>query len=342
MSSSKILIAPDSFKECLSSPEVAAVLAAAVRERRPDAEVVECPLADGGEGTLDVLARALGAEIRETIVADPLGRPVPARYGVAGETAVLEVSQACGIQLLTQEERNPMVAHTQGVGELLLEGYGKGCRHFIVGLGGTVTCDGGAGMLSVPGVKAALRDSTVDLLCDVDTPFLGPQGAVRVFAPQKGAQMKDLDMLEERMTEVADHIRQETGTDVSYLKGAGAAGGLAGALIAYSNARYLPGAQFVMELTGFDAALRGVCLIITGEGKSDAQTLLGKVPCAVLRQARGIPVALLSGKIENRPALEQAGFHPIIEVSPRHLPLPEALQKDCVTANLQRAVGSFL
>ncbi len=341
MNLSKILIAPDSFKECLSSPEVAAVLAAAVREHWTRAEVVEMPLADGGEGTLDVLAKALGADIRDTSVSDPLGRPVQARYGVAGGTAIIEIAQACGLSLLAPAERNPLVASSRGVGELLMTAYKEGCRHFIVGLGGSATCDGGAGMLEIPGLKE-VKDITMELLCDVDAPFVGSEGAARVFAPQKGASAQDVEVLESRMVQLADTIRQETGVNVAHLPGAGAAGGLGGAFMAYWNARRERGIERILELVGFEKALEGTSLILTGEGKSDAQTLMGKVPMGVLRHAKRIPVALLSGRIENRPQLEQAGFSPIIEITPRSLTLSEALQPETARHFLQEACTKLL
>ncbi|MCR5018655.1 MAG: glycerate kinase, partial [Bacteroidales bacterium] len=182
-----ILVAPDSFKECLSSREVARAISSALGERFPGAEIVEMPLADGGEGTVDVVTRALGGSICRAMVCGPIGMPVDALYGIAGDTAVIEVAQACGLQLLKASERNPLTATSRGVGEVLLAARERGCRHFLIGLGGTATCDGGAGMLSVPGLREAMAGASVELLCDVDNPFLGPRGAARVFAPQKGA-----------------------------------------------------------------------------------------------------------------------------------------------------------
>ena len=334
----RILIAPDSYKECLSSQEVAAAIASAARERWPHAQVVEIPLADGGEGTLDVLTAALGAECCEARVSDPLGRPVPARYGVAGETAVIEIAQACGLPLLKPSERNPLIASSRGVGELVMAAYRKGCRHLIVGLGGSATCDGGAGMMEVPGIKDIVKELSVELLCDVDAPFIGPLGAARVFAPQKGASPQDVETLEERMTVLARAIRQETGTDVAHLPGAGAAGGLGGAFMAYFKARMVPGIEKVLELVHFRDAAQGADLIITGEGKSDAQTLQGKVPYGVLKHAGGVPVALLSGRVESRTQLLQAGFRELVEVSPRELPLSVVMEADNARQNLGKAV----
>ena len=222
----KIIVAPDSFKECLTASEVAQVLASALRVRFPEAEVVEIPLADGGEGTLEVLVRALGGTIVPEKVHDPLDRWVQACYGVWDNTAILEVAQACGIQLVKPEERNPFKADTRGVGELLLAARARGCRRFIVGLGGTVTCDGGRGMLSVPGVRELLRKAEVELLCDVQVPLTGPTGAIRLFGPQKGASPAHVEVLEAEMLQWAAQMREETGVDVLARPGAGAAGGL--------------------------------------------------------------------------------------------------------------------
>ena len=317
---------------------VAKTIAQAVMELCPDVLAVELPLADGGEGTLDILVHPMKARIEEIQVHNPLGRLITARYGIAEKTAIIEVAEACGLQLLAQEERNPLIASSKGVGELLVDAYNKGCRHFIICLGGSATCDGGAGMMSVHGLKEILGSCTVELLCDVDAPFVGDNGAARVFAPQKGASAHDVGVLENRMAHLAHVILEETGVDVANMPGAGAAGGLGGALMAYGNAKVSNGALRVMQLCGFQEAVKDANLIITGEGKSDAQTLMGKVPFAVLKHSRGVPVALLSGRIEDRTALEQAGFRIIVEITPRDLPLQSALYPDITALNISQAV----
>lgn len=336
----KIVIAPDSFKECMSSPQVAAAMGEAVRRRWPEAQVLEIPLADGGEGTLEVLAKAMHARPMQARVHDPLGRIIQARYAMAGDTALIEVARAVGLSLLSPAERNPLKASSAGLGELLLAAHGQGCRHFIIGLGGTATCDGGTGMLSVPGI-GKLKDAGFELLCDVDAPFLGPRGAARVFAPQKGAGPEAVEMLEARMQEQAARLLAETGMDVSGMPGAGAAGGLAGALMAVFGGRRVSGIARVLDLVRFKENIRDADLLITGEGKSDAQTLMGKVPMGVLQNAGGIPVALLSGRIEDRPALERAGFNPVLEVSPRSLPLSQAMNPRTTAQNLSRAIMAW-
>lgn len=340
----RIVIAPDSFKECLPAREVAASMAQAARSRWPDFEVVELPLADGGEGTLDVLAAALEAELRWADVHDPLGRPVQARYAVKGEAAVIETAQAVGLNLLAPSERNPLKASSRGLGELLLQAWQDGCRHFIIGLGGTATCDGGKGMLEVSGIEA-LKGARFELLSDVDAPFVGPRGAARVFAPQKGATLRDVEVLEQQMLAQAKNLFRETGVDVADLPGAGAAGGLGGAFIAFFGARLYPGIDRILDLVHFEEQLIGASLVITGEGKSDTQTLMGKVPYGVLlrvrKAGRGIPAALLSGRIEDRAVLARAGFGPIVEVSPRDLPLRAALAPETTRRNLLHAVSTL-
>ena len=334
----KLILAPDSFKGCLPAREVAAVLGAAVRGRHPDWEVVELPLADGGEGTLDVLDVALGGEVRTAQVSDPLGRPVRARFGLAGGTAIVEVAEACGLQLLRPEERDPLRATTRGVGELLLAARAAGATHFLVGLGGTATCDGGSGMLEVPGLREALKACKIELLSDVENPLVGPTGAARVFAPQKGASPEAVTLLERRLEAQAADIFARTGRDVRLLPGAGAAGGLGAAFLGCFDAICVRGIDRVLEAVGFGKHLPGTDMVITGEGKSDSQTLRGKVPFGVLRHAGGVPVALLSGRIEDRDALAAAGFRRLVQVSPDTLPTEVAMQAKTATENLRRSV----
>lgn len=338
----KILIAPDSYKECLSSAQVAAGMAEAVRERLPDASLVLLPMADGGEGTLDVLSAALQARVYQAEVHDPLGRKVQARLGIAGTTAILEVAQACGLQLLSAGERNPLRASSRGVGELLLAAHGKGCTRLLVGLGGSAICDGGRGMLEVAGVRELLGQLQVELLCDVDAPLLGPRGAARMFAPQKGASPEEVEILEGQMQDWTRQVRSDTGVSLEDLPGAGAAGGLGGAFMAYSQAHFSPGIQRILDLCDFDRACQGAQLILTGEGRSDAQTLMGKVPYGILQRAGNLPVALLSGRIDDAAILSRAGFARLIEVSPRSLPLQQALQPASALHHLRLAVHRCL
>lgn len=337
----KVIVTPDSFKGCLPAKEVARLMADALRKRHPGWEIRELPLADGGEGTLEVLLPALGGHLADAVVQDPLGRPIRAKFGLSGPTAVVEVAEACGLRLLDQEERNPLTSSTYGVGQLLLAAREAGARHFLIGLGGTATCDGGEGMLQVPGLRQALEGCTLELLCDVENPFVGPNGAARVFAPQKGASPADVEVLESRLTCFAEKLLDATGVDVRNLPGAGAAGGLGGALMACFGAQKVSGIGRVLELLHFQNLLEGADLIISGEGKSDSQTLMGKVPWGVLQCAKGIPVVLASGRIENGEHLLEAGFSRLIELSPREMSLEEAVKPDVAARNIFSALASL-
>lgn len=340
----KVVVAPDSYKECLPAREVAAAMAEAVLAACPSAEVIQIPLADGGEGTMDVLAEALGATFIEADVSDPLGRIITTRFAAVGQTGIIEVSQACGLSLLKLSERNPLIASSKGAGELIMAAYHNGCRHLIIGIGGSATCDGGAGMLSVPGIKEALKSITVELLCDVDNPFVGLEGAARVFAPQKGASPSGVEILERRMELLASQMKEETGIDVSQAPGAGAAGGIGGALMAYVQATYASGIDKVMQLVGFDSAAKDADLIITGEGRSDMQTLKGKVPFGVLRHSKGKTVALISGAIDEsaRQSLAAAGFQAIHAATPPGVPLDVAMTPSIAIANIRSAVEAAI
>lgn len=341
----KIIAAPDSFKDCLSAPQVADAIASALEEQRAcgrlpaGTEILRFPVADGGEGTATLLTEALGGQTVPCEVSGPLGTPVEARYGVAGSTAVIEIAEACGLQRLRPEERDPLRTTTRGVGQLLLDARRNGCDKFLVCLGGSATCDGGAGMLEVPGLAEAMRGAQVTLLCDVDNPFLGPDGAAQVFAPQKGASPADVAILEARMKAMASRLARETGTDVSGLPGAGAAGGLGGAFMACFQAKRQSGIDAVLDALQFDKALEGAALVITGEGRSDRQTLAGKAACGVLRRSGDVPVALLAGRIDDPAALRSAGFSMLVEVSPRDLPLSAALLPGVATSNIRSAVA---
>ncbi|MBR6270329.1 MAG: glycerate kinase [Bacteroidales bacterium] len=347
----KIVIAQDSFKDCLSARAAADAFADAVRGVVPGCEVVTIPLADGGEGTAQILTSGLGGQMSEALVSDPLGRRVKAAFGVVGHTAVIEVCSACGIQLLSPAERNPLNANSFGVGELLLSARKRACRTFLVGLGGTAVCDGGEGMMSVPGIRESLKGCSFELLCDVDNPFIGPRGAARVFAPQKGATPQETEILEKKMTLRAETILKDTGVDVRDMPGAGAAGGLSGALMAYFGATTGYGISRILEIVGFARKAAGADLVITGEGKSDSQTLAGKVPYGVLKSAQripsgssgnGIPVAVFSGRVEDEEKLLSAGFRAAIPVSPEDMPVAIATNPSVAAENIRQAIRRFL
>lgn len=340
----KIVIACDSYKGCLSSSEVACAAAKGVAEVYPDCEIVRLAVADGGEGTVDALVETLGGHLECAEVSDPLGRPIKAVYGVAGDLAIIESAAACGLTLLTKEERNPLITTTKGLGELILAAIDHGCRRFLVGLGGSATNDGGMGMISTDGFLERARGLSFTVACDVDTPYIGAHGASRVFGPQKGASEQDVEVLEERLRGYALKILADTGIDVSDMAGAGAAGGLGGAFRAYLGAELKRGVDLVLDQIGFDNIIDGADLVITGEGCSDYQTLKGKTAAGVLERAKrkGIPVMLVSGAIRDGQMLRDGGFGVIAAASPQGMSLAEAMRPETAEHNIYETVKRLL
>lgn len=340
----KIVIACDSYKGCLSSSQVADAATKGVTEVFPDCEITKLAVADGGEGTVEALVTTLGGHIEWTEVSDPLGRPVKAAYGIAGDLAIIESAAACGLTLLTKEERNPLITTTKGLGELILAAIDKGCRRFLIGLGGSATNDGGMGMVGVPGFLEKTRGVEFTVACDVDTPYIGKNGASRVFGPQKGASAQDVEVLEERLRGYALKIMEDTGIDVSNMAGAGAAGGLGGAFRAYLGAELKRGVDLVLDQIDFDSAIVGADLVITGEGCSDYQTLKGKTAAGVLERAKrkGIPVMLVSGAIRDGQMLRDGGFGIIAAASPKEMSLAEAMRPETAEHNIYETVKRLL
>jgi len=325
----KIVVATDSFKGSMRSDEAGSIIAEALRESLQDAEIKVIPVADGGEGTTDAVVRATGGEVKEVVVADPLGEPTTAHYGMLpdGETAVMEMASASGIELVSTDRLNPMKATTFGTGELMRTAIAAGVRKIILGIGGSATVDGGAGMaqalgfrllaedgsecgrggevlatiaaIETDGVVPALADCRIQVACDVTNPLLGERGAARVFGPQKGATPEMVELLEEGLASLGQ-VWMNGGllTDV-ISPGDGAAGGLGAGLRAFCGAEMASGADLVADITGFDAEIRDTQILVTGEGQTDEQTADGKL-CAVLAaKARraGARTILISGAL---------------------------------------------
>src|SRR5256714_971088 len=326
----RVVIAPNAFKGSLSALDAAKAIGEGVRAVASDADLVLVPIADGGDGTVEALVAATGGERRTVRVRGPLGEPVEADYGLidSGSTAVIEMAKAAGLALLPSHERDPRITSTYGVGELLQHAYGQGARHFIVGIGGSATNDGGAGVgqalgyhlldegghelppgglalkrlarIQADGVPARWKEAEVEVACDVTNPLTGPSGASAVYGPQKGATPAMVAELDAALHHFAEVIRRDLGVDVEQLPGAGAAGGLGAGLVAFTGARLRPGAEMVMEALNLDERLQGADLVITGEGRLDSQTArFGKGPAAVARHARhaGIPVVGIGGSV---------------------------------------------
>lgn len=350
---SKYIIAMDSLKGCLSSKEVGQAVAEALTQADADARATVFTVSDGGEGMLEAFTEAIGGSIERAYVHDPLMRRVWAEYGVTpGGTAVIETARACGLTLVDAVERNPLRATTYGVGELVAAAIGRGCRKFIIGLGGSGTSDAGIGMLRALTDRLAPRGGTIDdalrgelgrcsftLACDVDNPLCGADGATMVFARQKGATPEMLPLLEKRAERFARASAAHFGFDRSTLPGAGAAGGLGYAFMQYMGAETRPGADLLLDLCGFDDALRGATCVITGEGHADRQTLMGKLPMRVMARAKakGVPTWLLAGRVDDKESLLEAGFDKAESITPDGMTLAEAIRKDVALRNLRSA-----
>lgn len=344
----KIILAFDSFKGCLSAPQACEAAALGVRRVCPDAEVVQLPLSDGGEGLVECLVHALELQWVEAEVHDPLMRPLRARYAVSadGSTAFIEMAAAAGLTLLDVAERNPMLATTYGVGELLLDAVRRGCHRVVMGIGGSATCDAGEGMLQA--LQGALPlPLQITVACDVRNPLYGPEGAAYVFAPQKGASPMQVQQLDERLRRFAALSEAERGISPQYAyhPGAGAAGGLGYALMAYLDAELRSGIDLVLTHLRFDQQLADATLVLTGEGSSDSQTLMGKVPQGVLQRSlrHGVPVHLLSGAVSDVEALLQVGFASVRSINASDSrPLSVLLQPSVASANLAETVAMVI
>jgi glycerate kinase len=302
-----ILIAPDSFKGSLTSVEVARGLADGWRATRPEDVILQCPLADGGEGTCAAIAAAGGWSWQAARVHDPLGRPIVAPWllSLDGARAVIEMAQASGLSRVAPDERDALAATSAGTGELLRAAIDAGAREIVLGIGGSATTDGGRGLLDVLlAGDERLADVELEVACDVSNPLLGPDGAAAVYGPQKGASRTDVAVLDERNAAWADELESREGRQERNTPGAGAAGGVGFALLAVQDRfrafALRPGVELAMDATDFEGKLAATDLVITGEGRIDAQTGFGKTALGVARraQAAGVPCIAVGGGVE--------------------------------------------
>ncbi|WP_434776513.1 glycerate kinase [Pseudomonas oryzihabitans] len=369
----KIVIAPDSFKESLSAAGVARALARGLRQALPEAQLIECPLGDGGEGTLDAVLAATDGEVREAQVTGPLGEAVTARWGWLAEqrTAFVEMASASGLELVPKARRDVRVATSRGTGELLQAALDAGAERLVLAIGGSATNDGGAGLLQALGARlldaqgqalapggaalanlvsidlAALHprlaEVAVVIAADVDNPLCGPQGASHVFGPQKGASPEQVQELDGALAHFATITAATLGRDVREQPGAGAAGGVGFAALAFLGATFRPGIEVVADLVGLKEALTGADLALTGEGRLDGQTLRGKTPAGVLRlaQRQGVPVVAVAGSLgEGYDALYEQGLTAAFSLVPGPLSLDEALaQAEVLLERTARDIG---
>ncbi len=327
----KIVIAPDSFKENMTSLEVATAIEKGIMQVFPEAECLKVPMADGGEGTVQSLVDATNGRIVHKTVVGPLGNPVNAHYGFLGDstTAVIEMAEASGLPLVPKDKRNPLETTTYGTGELIAAALDEGVKKIIIGIGGSSTNDGGAGMAQALGAKLIdnqgnqisnhagggilntiaqidisdldprIKETEILVACDVDNPLCGDRGASAVFGPQKGASPEMVNTLDANLGHFANIIKSHLGKDVKDITGAGAAGGLGAGLVAFCDATMQSGVDIVIEATKLEQALEGATLAITGEGKVDFQTAFGKTPSGVAKTAKkaDIPVVAIGGAL---------------------------------------------
>jgi glycerate kinase len=325
----KIAIAPDAFKGTLTALEAAACIERGLRRVLRNISVCRIPMADGGDGTVRAIVDATNGRLKRAKVHDPLGRPIWAKYGITGigSTAVIEMAAASGLVLLEPSERNPTSTTTRGTGDLIRASLRARVQKILVGIGGSATIDGGMGMARALGVRfldndgrevpegggslgklaridmsgrlSALRRVKIEVACDVDNPLTGPTGAARVYGKQKGATSEQIRSLDQNLKHFARIVHRDLGVDMEPVPGAGAAGGLGAGLMAFLDAELRPGIDVVATAIGLPRRLRGCDLVITGEGRSDGQTLHGKAPMGVIREAckQGIPVVVISGSL---------------------------------------------
>ena len=350
----KIIVAIDSFKGCLTSAEANQAASEGVLLGMPDARVVQVPVSDGGEGFLEAFHAAMGGRLLDVNVKDPLMRTTVAQYLVQGDTAVIEMAKASGLTLLKPEERNPMVATSYGTGQLVVDAVRRGCKHIIVGLGGSATSDCGIGMLrAIIDAMAKhgcwddvheLDDVRFTIATDVTNPLCGENGAAHVFAPQKGASHDDVLVLDARAKRFAEASAKHHGRDCQNMPGAGAAGGLGYAFLQYMNAECRSGIDLLLDTIHFDDLLQGADLVITGEGSADRQTLMGKLPFGILQRAKqqDVPVMLIAGCIADEQQLLAAGFARVVCINPPDLPLEIAMQPETAKENIRRIISTTL
>jgi len=370
----KIVIAPDSFKESLTALQVADAIEAGMREIWPDAVYVKVPVADGGEGTVQAMIDATGGRRVDVRVTGPLGRAVDAFYGEAGGVAVIEMAAASGLEGVPPDLRDPRTATSRGTGELIRAALDAGARRFVLGVGGSATNDGGAGMLQALGVRLLdadgkdlgpggaelarldrvdvsgldprVREAEFRIACDVDNPLIGPRGASAVFGPQKGATPAMVAQLDAALAHYADVIQRQDGTmrgqDIAQLPGAGAGGGIAAAMVVFLKGQLKPGVEIVTEAVGLDAAVRDADLVVTGEGRIDGQTVNGKTPMGVARIARrhGKPVVAIGGSLAaDADAVHAHGIEVVTAAVARPCSVAEALAAGA--DNLRRAARNL-
>jgi glycerate 2-kinase len=365
----KFILAPDSFKESMTAKRAALAMEEGIRRVFPDAECVIIPMADGGEGTVQSLVDGTKGIFVEVEVTGPLGEKVKAEYGLLrnGQTAVIEMASASGIELIKKVDRNPLITTTFGTGELIKHALNLGAKNILIGIGGSATNDGGVGMLQalgvsfkdkesqeipygggnlgrihsidLSGIDKRLYSTKIEVACDVTNPLIGKNGASYIFGPQKGASPEVVEELEQNLSHYAQMIKVLLGIDIAKIEGSGAAGGLGAGLLAFLNADLKKGINLVIEHTRLKERMVGASYVFTGEGSIDGQTVYGKTPFGVASTAKKlkIPVIAFAGKIgKELDVLYGHGFTSIVSILKELTPIDEALKMG--SANLADAV----
>ncbi|MEQ6388467.1 glycerate kinase [Bacillaceae bacterium S4-13-58] len=356
----KIVIAPDSFKESMTALEAAHSIERGLKKALPNAEYVKVPMADGGEGTVQSLVDATGGSLIYIEVTGPLGNKVDSFFGILGDgkTAVIEMAAASGLHQVPMNQRNPLITTTKGTGDLILAALDKGVEHIIIGIGGSATNDGGAGMAQALGVKLLdsegnsvdygggelqriekidlseldprVKDVKIEVACDVDNPLTGERGASAVFGPQKGATPEMVQTLDRNLKHYAAKIKEFVGMDIEYVEGAGAAGGLGAGLMAFLSAELKRGVDIVIDAVQLEKQVQGATFVITGEGRIDRQTIYGKTPIGVAKVAKkfDIPVFGVAGLLgEESEVVYDYGIDALFSIVPGAIPLEVAMEK---------------
>ncbi|MGG3885723.1 glycerate kinase [Brevibacillus panacihumi] len=356
----RVVVAPDSFKGSISARDLCAAARRGIHAVDPEIEVIELPLADGGEGTVENMVYSTKGQTRLVQVNDPLGRPIRAVYGILGDdaTVIIEMAQASGLPLLRPDERNPLITSSFGTGELIVHALNEGYRKFIIGLGGSATNDGGVGMLKalgasfydqddvllpkggasleklsymdLSGLDKRLQESTFTIASDVNNPLCGANGASAVFGPQKGATPEMVQRLDMALSRFADVVEKQLGVDVRHLPGSGAAGGMGAGLLAFLHAEFKSGIELVMDAIQFEQNIQVADLIITGEGKLDEQTMAGKVIAGVCKKAKPyqIPTIAICGGMElTSEQMDEIGLLAGFSIVPKPCSLDEAMEQ---------------
>lgn len=369
----KFVLAPDSFKESMTSMEACLAMEKGIKKVFKDAECIKVPMADGGEGTVDALVNATEGKFIEIEVTNPLGKKIKANYGILGDgkTAVIEMAKASGIELIDRSERNPYVTTTYGTGEIIKDAVNKGIKHILIGIGGSATNDAGAGMLQALGVKLLdankeeiafggvqlekieyidkckldefLKDVTIEVACDVTNPLVGENGASYIFGPQKGAIPEMVKVLDNNLRHFALKVKESFGIDIAHVPGSGAAGGLGGALLGFLNAELRSGIELVIKYTNLEEKIKTSDYVLTGEGSIDGQTIFGKTPVGVSKLGKkyDIPVVAFAGKVDPESSnLYSEGMKSIFSIMRGVETLDDALKNGA--CNLEKTVESVI